>query len=367
MKREPFLSFVLPLVLFFAGCPAPLSAPPTSPPEPVSAGKSPSTSDISGLLTRVDQTLAANQQGRTLRTGIHGGWQVLHGVLAYGDQFEVETPDGPRPAVQFLAGGGSVDGFDPMPGDLLGDPPRTGLRMELQPTTKVGQGHRDQWLAVLAQAGLKLSDTIRSGSQLFQVEDWVRQVEWDTPLNVEEEFSWTLIALSAYRNSDHRWEARDGNTYSIETLLAVELSKDLPQSACGGTHRLIGIAHSLRKRKREGRPVNGVWKQAEELLEGSIQQARQNQNGDGSYSLSYHHRAGGIRDLGDALGSTGHVLEFVATAADTETLRQAWVQRCVVKLCDLLDQCTAFNLECGVLYHALHGLQEYRERMSEPG
>ena len=48
--------------------------------------------------------------------------------------------------------------------------------------------------------------------------------------------------------------------------------------------------------------------------------------------------------------------------ADQATLQTEWVHRSVDRLCDVLGQCRRTDLECGVLYHALHGLAEYQRR-----
>ncbi len=322
---------------------------------------------IRPLLQRVEQALQDNLANRRLSTELNGAWQILHGILAYGTEFEIETPEGTRPAVDHLLQGGRVEGFEAFPGDKLGDSSRPGLRMELQPSTKVGQGHRDQWLAVLAQAGLGPDTVLRSGDHEFVIEDWVRQVEHDIPLNVEWEFSWTLIGLLAYRPTDHRWTARDGNEYDIEVLLESEIEQSLPESACGGTHRLIGIAMAVDQRRAEQGLMIGAWDRAERLLADSIVQMKRNQNPDGSYSVDFHHRTGWTRDLGETLSTTGHVLEFLSLAASEETLREPWVQRSVTHLCDVLEQCREIDLECGALYHALHGLEVYGERLGRAG
>lgn len=327
------------------------------------------TPALDRVLARIDETLDANFRERELSATLHGGWQVMHGVLAYGADFPLQTPAGPQPAVPYLLGGGSLDGFELRPGDWLGD--RRGVRVPLEPNTKVGQGHRDQWLAILVQCGLPASTPVRvdgigsasDDATAATIEDFIRQTEFDIPLNLEQEFSWTLIALTAYRPTDHRWTARDGLDYNVESLLKSEIGRDLPLSVCGGTHRLNGIAMTLQKRRAEGRPVTGVWADAEALIERSIELARQNQNPDGSYSLAYFHRRGWARDLSEQLGTTGHVLEFLALSATSEQLREPWVLRCIENLCDRLQQCRDLDLECGVLYHALHGLQEVRGRL----
>lgn len=349
--------------LLSAGCPAPLG-PVADSSKPGAPADDPNV-DAVDLVSEVRQVLRANLEGRALATDVHGGWQILHGILAYGKDFEILTPGGTVPAVEYLQAGGVVSGFDPILGDEFVVPgeaaPRRGLRMDLQPSTKIGQGHRDQWLAVIAQAGLTQTDTLQSDDHEFTMGDWIRQVEYDIPRNLETEFSWTLIGLLAYRDTDHRWTARDGNDYNIEGLLGSELDKDLADSTCGGTHRLIGISKALLKRRSENKPIVGVWKRAETVVAESLALAKQNQNPDGSFSVSYHHRSGWTRDLGEALGTTGHVLEFIATAADADMLEEPWVKRSVTRLDEILVQCIEIDLECGALYHGLHGLVEYEK------
>lgn len=234
--------------------------------------------------------------------------------------------------------------------------------MEMEPSTKIGQGHRDQWLAIFAQCGLPLETEIHRDGHSFTIADWLRQAEHDLPRNLELEFSWSLIPLTTYHDTEHRWTARDGVEYSTDQLLDSELRQSIPTSVCGGTHRLIGIAMALDKRRAEGKPIAGVWADADARLKEAVELARENQNPDGSYSVAYIHRPGWTRDLGETLGTTGHVLEFLAFAAPDHTLQQPWVERSVRRLCQVLEECADVDLECGVLYHALHGLQEFQSR-----
>ena len=106
-----------------------------------------------------------------------------------------------------------------------------------------------------------------------------------------------------------------------------------------------------------------TWLAARQYLNEAIALARQNQNPDGTYSSSYLHRTGWTRDLGESIGTTGHGVEFLSMAAADETLRQPWVERSVRRLCDMLELCEGIDLECGVLYHALHGLALYEKRL----
>src|SRR6056297_3065836 len=142
------------------------------------------------LQMALDQSLDAGFR-RGLSTIENGAWQVLHGVLAYGQACRVQTPAGQRRVIEHLQQGGQLRGWDPRPGDMLGEPPRRGLRFEIEAGSLSGQGHSDQWLAVLAQADLPPEAEFLVGGQAFSIEDALRQTLWDVPRNLEQEFSWT--------------------------------------------------------------------------------------------------------------------------------------------------------------------------------
>jgi hypothetical protein len=56
-------------------------------------------------------------------------------------------------------------------------------------------------------------------------------------------------------------------------------------------------------------------------------------------------------------------LEFVVMASTDEALREPWIQRAVLSLCDLIQKTKSIDMECGALYHATHGLVLYRQRL----
>lgn len=342
-------------------CGCPMSMPETLPGQNSGADGVP---DDSSILDLVATTLAYEKQSRGLSTMVNGAWQIFHGILAFGSEFKIDTPDGLRGAIDYFAAGGVCEGFRPRLGNRFDDG-NVGFLVDMQASTKVGQGHRDQWLAVVAQAGQQKTDQWKIEETPVSIDDWLRQAEFDVPLNYEAEFSWTLIPLSFYRPTDHRWTARDGDVYSTELLVENEVRSDLAASVCGGTHRLIGIAYAVRNRIAEGGAISGVWQMASDHLRSAIEMARENQNPDGTYSTAYLHRPGWCSDLGESLGTTGHVLEVIAVAGDDDVLKADWVKRSVAKLCDMLKLCRGVDLECGVLYHALHGLAEYHRRLAK--
>jgi hypothetical protein len=94
--------------------------------------------------------------------------------------------------------------------------------------------------------------------------------------------------------------------------------------------------------------------------------ARQYQNPDGSFSSNYFMRPGTAADLATGLSTTGHTLEFLMYALTDEEIRQPWVQRGAERLCEMFRATQDYPLECGGLYHSVHGLLLYRERLFGP-
>jgi hypothetical protein len=319
------------------------------------------------LRDRLDEVLDWTYDNRRLSLQKHAAWQILHGALAYQRQFMVERDGELVSAVDHLLEGGPMTGWTTQPGVWLDkEQTQRGLRAILEQGTKTGQGHADQWLAVLAQCELQPSQTIVVDGNTFTMSDFVAQVQFDVPRNVEREYSWTLIGLTTYLDTDASWTASDGKEWSVRRLVEIEAQQERDSSACGGTHRLIGMTMALRHHENQGREVEGPWAEARTLIKKSIEDAKRNRNPDGSFSTNYFARGGMTTDLASGLGSTGHVLEFLSLALEDRQLHEPWVKRSVVYLCDLFDKTKENPLECGALYHAAHGLILYRRRAFGP-
>jgi hypothetical protein len=332
--------------------------------------------DANSLADRIEKVLQANLTGRQLSTEVHGAWQIMHGVLAYGPDFEVQSSEGQVRVIEHVLKGGSLKGFILRSGDRFDAPkdaPKDsadalytrGIRADLDPGTKLGQGHRDQWLAYLVSCSLPLNQVIQTLDGPRRLDLWLRQMEWDVPLNFEREYSWTLMSLIPYRGTQHRWTARDGQDYSVETLLRSEIDLLSPTSACGGAHRLTAISIALNQRKAEGGTLTGVWADAQALVDVAIEQAFEFQNEDGSFSSNYFEREGWSLDVATAIGTTGHTLEFIAKGGSDEVIASDATMKAAKCLCRMLEQTAEHDLECGALYHALSGLQIYRRRLEK--
>ena len=314
----------------------------------------------------LDEVLDHTYEQRHLNLRDHAAWQILHGVLAFKRDFMVVGTDGELiGAVDHLLGGGQMKGFivEPVIDEASG---HRGIRAILEKGSKTGQGHYDQWLAILAQTELPPDEPIRVQGHDMTMADFVRQVQWDMPRNVDREYSWTIIGLTTYLPTDARWTAQDGKEWSIEQLVEVEAQYELGEGACGGTHRLGGLAITLNRHLARGGKIEGAWESADDRIQDAIAKARTLQNADGSFSTSYFARGAHSPDLSARLATTGHILEFLTLAMTDEQLREPWVEAAVLHVCEILQKAKNVPLECGALYHAARGLRLYRERLYGP-
>ncbi len=343
--------FSVPLM---PGC-APLANPTDMTSTPV---ETPSGDD---LKTQLDEILTFTLAERELSIEQHAAWQILHGVLAFQRDFLVRRDGLLVPAVTDMLSGGRMKGWTVQVATR--EDGKRGLRAIMEAGSQTGQGHADQWLAVLAQCNLPLDQPIHVGNETLTMQDFVAQVQWDVPRNFDREFSWTLIGLTHYLPTDSSWPASDGKTWSIEKLVQIEAEQELGDSACGGTHRVIGLTMALNQHLAAGGQLTGAWALAEEVVAQAIANAQRFQNADGSFSTRYFESPGSSPDLAQNLGTTGHTLEFLVLALPPETLREPWVRRAVANLCKLFQTTRNTPLECGALYHAAHALMLYRERV----
>ena len=115
-----------------------------------------------------------------------------------------------------------------------------------------------------------------------------------------------------------------------------------------------------------GQPLEGTWQGAHNVVRESVGLILQDQNPDGSFSAQYLRRPSHSSDMATTLGTTGHMLEFLAVAMQDDELSHRQVELAVNHLCDLFKATETLSLECGALYHAAHGLRLYRERRFGP-
>jgi hypothetical protein len=144
------------------------------------------------LQTRIEKVLNDGLQGRELNASENAAWQIMHGVVCYGTELMLQTPDrGQIGALEYAFSNGQIIGFEISAGDIdLPSTGRHGVKARLEPGSYIGQGHVDQWLAVLAMGQVPIDTPLRIGEQEFTVRDWARQAQFDVTNNLLDEFSW---------------------------------------------------------------------------------------------------------------------------------------------------------------------------------
>jgi len=287
---------------------------------------------------------------------VNAAWQIVHGILVFGRDFQVYHDGKLVSALDYLLEGGTLNGWQLRKGDH-------GLEAIVEPGSKTGQGHEDQWLGYLSQCGLSTDDKIVAGGQTYTVRDLVTQAQWDIYDGMEA--TWTLMGFGTLLPIDTTWKAKDGSEWSLERIAGMEARQDLSGSACGGSHRLYALSLAVNRRLAEGGKLTGGWKAANDKIQVAIAKAKEYQQPDGSFSTNFFSRPGTSPDLTLRINTTGHTLEFLTLSLTDKQLAEPWVTRAVVQLLDLLERTKDLDLECGSLYHAVHALQLYRIRLDE--
>jgi hypothetical protein len=313
------------------------------------------------LRDRLDRAIEFTYADRHLNSKDQAAWQIVHGALAYGRDFQIYHDGKLVSAIDYLVDGGQLRGWTLRKGDH-------GLEAVLEAGSKTGQGHEDQWLGYLSQCGLPIDQPIKVGNASYTVRDLISQAQWDIYDGMEA--TWTLMAFGTYLPLNAEWTAKDGSKWNIERVVRMETNQNLADSACGGTHRLYALARARNRYLEEGGKLTddpeGTWERADKKIKDAITAAREFQQPDGSFSTNYFARAAASAEIDARISTSGHVLEFLMVALDDDQIRQPWVTRAVLHLVGCLEKTQKFDLECGALYHAVHGLRLYRQRRFGP-
>jgi hypothetical protein len=357
------------VLLALAGC-GPSSVTNSAPAQPIATRGGATPASEQDVLKQIDDALEYTFEHRRLSAGPtdqdQAAWQIIHGALAFKREFQISDGEKDVSAVEYVLAGRPMKGLEFLEGDVLD--PQTGRRgiRSVVASDKMGQGHTDQWMGYLSDCRLPLDEKIMVAGKEHTIADYVDQMKLDVHRNAEREYSWTLMAMTAYYPTDYRWTAGDGKEWSIAKLVEIELEHPLDQSPCGGTHRMTGLTMAYNRHIAVGRKDEGIWKSLHERIDKCVEDARKYQNADGSLSSNYFLRPGTSADLAICMGSAGHTMEFLATALDKDKLQEEWVVRAVKDVCKLFRKTKPVDVECGALFHAAHGLVLYREKVYGP-
>nr|WP_233215791.1 GTPase-activating protein [Rhodopirellula bahusiensis] len=290
--------------------------------------------------------------GRREQADGRSNWGMMHAVMVFGPDTRLIARGRDYSTIAWMAGNNVCRGQRLMEVEGGKIKAREGVGL---------QGHQAQWLAVLAMAGVPSDYPLYVDGEKFSVADLVK-VEAADCLEGEE-LTFSLIGLSHYLDTETTWIGADGERWNFERLIAAELDQPVVGSACGGTHRLMGFAHALRKRRLEGQPIEGQWARAEQFLDEFVDYTLRLQNRDGSMSTDWFESRQDNGDMDRKVQTTGHMVEFLLTHLPDEELLEPEVLRSVTFLLNSMLKGRNNDWSIGPKGHALRSLALFHQRV----
>jgi hypothetical protein len=279
-------------------------------------------------------------------------WAVMHAVVGFG----VDT--------QLDVGGKRVNAI----GWMCWNQPCYGIQLftlergEITPHLGPGyQGHEGQFLHMMALSRVPKDFGMKVGGRDFTIENLIQREK--STCRAGTELTFKLLALSHYLGTEATWQSNDGQSWSVERLLQEELRQSVIGAACGGTHRLEGIAYAVAKRESRNQPMAGQWARAKKYVEDYQAYTYKLQNSDGSFSTSWFEGRGAANDVARKLNTTGHILEWMLISLPDDQLQDPRLVNAVEFLTSLLWNYRGHKWEIGPKGHAIHSLVLYDERV----
>jgi hypothetical protein len=288
----------------------------------------------------------------------HSPWGIMHVLIAYGVDTEVMGNNRKMNAIGWLCWNGACRG------QQLFYTQGNKLQTRIGPGV---QGHAGQFLAMLAQSRVKQNYPMRVDGKDLTVADLIEYEQFTCEAGTELTFK--LIGLAHYLDTDTNWKAESGERWNIARLVREELAQPIVGAACGGTHRMTGFTYAVRKREKEGKPIDGQFLRAKKFMDDYFDYTFYLQNEDGSFSTDFFRGRNNYGDINRRIETTGHILEWFVASLSDEQLRDPRVVKSVNYLTRLMSENKDHEWEIGPRGHALHALAIYGERVfkDKPG
>ena len=315
----------------------------------------PRTQRFDRLRTQIARTLELYQR-RPLNTAHHTPWEVMHGFIAFGIPTQVRV-GGPAGDLVNAIGWSNMGGR--CRGQVMLATRSDRISAQIGPGL---QGHQAQYLAILAQCRVSARSPIVLESGTFAVADLIEEEK--LACKEKAELTFALIALSHYLPTDAVWTARDGKEWSLAKLVEEEIAQPIRTAACGGTHRLFGLAYGCQCRQRHTGRLDGVYVRADRYVRDYQQFALTKlQNRDGSFSTEwFKYLADRPDDIDRKVQTTGHILEWLVASVPQRQLYDSRIVAAAEFLASALAREPSREWKIGPLGHALHALNIYQER-----
>jgi hypothetical protein len=331
--------------------------PPDDPYAPSSV--QPLSPDLVRLRDLVRKTLAFYFR-RPVNARENTPWEVFHWIIGYNVAAEIRA-DGPTGPAH------NAVGWMCFNRTCAGQRLLTVEQGRVRALYGVGlQGHEGQFLAILAQSMVSPDYPMQVGRQKFTIRDLIRSEQLGCTSGHDVELMFKLIGLSHYLDLDEVWQNRAGETWGIPRLIREEIVKPIQGSACGGTHRLMGLSYASQMRVRRGQPLDGEYLRAAHYIRDYQIYTLGMQNPDGSFSTAWFARRESRNDMDRKIQTTGHILEWLVFSLPHADLRHPQVVKAVNFVSSTLMADRKHAWEIGPLGHALRALSLYDRRVFQP-
>ncbi|PNY34427.1 hypothetical protein [Rhodopirellula sp. MGV] len=310
---------------------------------------------VASLRRPMERVLSYFYQNPEVAAG-RSNWGMMHQLMVFGSDTQVRVGNRLYSTIAWIAGNNICRGQRLLTNDADGIKAKSGVGL---------QGHESQFLAVLGMCNVPVEYPLYAGQMKYNVDALIKSEQ--RGCKPENELTFTLIGFSHYLDTDSTWIAADGSEWDFERLIAEELEEPIVGAACGGTHRLMGYAHALRKRRAEGKPIEGHWKRAEIYTNDFIDYAYSLQNRDGSMSTEWFEGRGDNNDVDRKIQTTGHIVEWLLTVTPDEDLQDRRLVAAVSYLLRAMASDLDHDWAIGPKGHALRSLAMYHQRVFRAG
>ncbi|MFN0055486.1 MAG: hypothetical protein ACKV0T_25345 [Planctomycetales bacterium] len=307
------------------------------------------------LAELVDQAIVETSK-RKLTAGLHTPWQVVHGILALRWELMLQQPSSSEDVsgIEWITSGVYHDGLP------LWEATPYGGRGHPFTRPYAFEGHPTQFMGYMTMANIPLDYEVQTPTKVVTMRDIVNDAKMQVREGVE--ITWTLWTLAHYEEPDAQWFNAAGEPWSIERLMRLQINEPVTSGACGGCHGLFALAYARNMYLSTGKPLRGVWFEADQKIKRYIEEARGLQNADGSFSTNHFKGPGFSEDFPTRITTSGHQLEWLMIALPQRRLKEEWVRRGIASVASDLVKNRHVASDCGPLYHGLHSLVVYRQR-----
>ncbi|MEZ6047512.1 MAG: hypothetical protein R3C11_18420 [Planctomycetaceae bacterium] len=168
------------------------------------------------LLNKVEEAIDLSRR-RFLTSNIHTPWQIMHGILAFREKYELNKDDKSTDkinGIEFISNDPTFHGehwFLKTPYGGKAHPFTVPYAFE---------GHPNQFPAIMTMTDLPLKHTFKTAEGEITMEDIVKNAQME--INSNEGLTWTLWFLTHYLPSDTEWKNARGENWSIERLVQTQ-------------------------------------------------------------------------------------------------------------------------------------------------